>query len=375
MMIKKRFSKRFALAFSLALTSSHFSQSYFSDSAVQAQDSKLSNPSVTNHSETNPSVTNPPEAKMKTLGSIERFDSALDAILPPNAALEVLAEGFTWTEGPIWMGDATEGHLLFSDIPRNAIFKWTEARGIELFMQPSGYTGVTYYGLEPGSNGLTTDHDGNLLLCEHGDRRVAKLTPGGGKQTLADKYQGKRLNSPNDLVVAKNGDIYFTDPPYGLPDRENDHRRELDFCGVYRISKKDGTVTLLSKQLDRPNGIALSPDQKKLYVAQSDPKAAIWMEFPVKNDGTLGEGKVFQDLTSEVGKRRGLPDGLAVDKAGNLWASGPGGIWIFSPEGKKLGLINTGVNTSNCTFGEDGKTLFVTADSNLCRIRTSTSGQ
>ena len=323
---------------------------------------------------TSPASESQPSAPKRTLGSIERLAPQFDKLLAKDAKLEILADGFTWTEGPVWIGGAKDGHLLFSDIPRNSIFKWTEDRGIELFMQPSGYTGVTYYGLEPGSNGLGVDSQGNLLLCEHGDRRVAKLTPKGGKITLADKYQGKRLNSPNDLALMDNGDIYFTDPPYGLPDRENDPSRELDFCGVYRLSAKDGSVTLLSKELERPNGIAFSPDQKKLYVAQSDPKAAIWMEFPVKEDGTLGPGKVFQDLTSEVGKLKGLPDGLTVDKSGNLWASGPGGIWIFSPEGKKLGRIDTGVNTSNCSFGEDGSTLFVTADKAICRIKTLTTG-
>ncbi|MCU0716090.1 MAG: SMP-30/gluconolactonase/LRE family protein [Pirellula sp.] len=311
----------------------------------------------------------------RVLGKIERFDSQVDSLLGPDAKLEILADGFTWTEGPVWVGKPDTGHLLFSDIPRNSIFKWTPKGGIELFMNPSGYTGVTYYGLEPGSNGLLLDDQGNLVLCEHGDRRVSVLTPGGGKRTLADNYQGKRLNSPNDAVLKSNGDIYFTDPPYGLPARENDPRRELDHFGVYRISKKDGSVTLLTTELQRPNGIGLSPDEKTLYVAQSDPKNAIWMSFPVQADGTLGKGTVFYNATSEVGKMPGLPDGLAVDKKGNLWATGPGGVWIFSSQGKLLGRINTGERTSNCTFGEDGSTLFVTADSYICRIRTLASGK
>ncbi len=306
---------------------------------------------------------------MRTLGTIERKSPKLDKLIPAQAQLEILADGFTWTEGPVWMGDATKGHLLFSDIPRNSIFKWTREGGISLFMQPSGYTGVTYYGLEPGSNGLLTDLDGNLVLCEHGDRRVSVLTPGGGKRTLADNYQGKRLNSPNDGVLKTNGDIYFTDPPYGLPMREKDPSRELDHFGVYRISKKDRSITLLTTELQRPNGIGFSPDEKTLYVAQSDPKAAIWMAFPVLEDGTLGKGKLFYDATSQVGKMPGLPDGLSVDREGNLWASGPGGIYVFSSQGELLGLINTGERTSNCCFGEDGSTLFVTADSYLCRLR------
>lgn len=312
---------------------------------------------------------------MRTLGTIERFDPTLDQLLASDAKLEILADGFTWTEGPVWVGDATSGHLLFSDIPRNSIFKWTRSAGIQLFMNPSGYTGVTYYGLEPGANGLLLDKDGNLVLCEHGDRRVSKLTPGGGKLTLADQYQGKRLNSPNDGALKSNGDIYFTDPPYGLPARENDPRRELEHFGVYRVSSTSREVTLLTTELQRPNGIGFSPDEKTLYVAQSDPKKAIWMSFPVKEDGTLGAGKLFYDATSSVGKMPGLPDGLAVDKSGNLWASGPGGIWIFDSQAKLLGRINTGERTSNCTFGEDGSTLFVTADSYICRIVTKTKGK
>ena len=312
-------------------------------------------------------------AQMK-LGSIERSEPELDKLLAKDANIQILAEGFTWSEGPVWIGGAKDGHLLFSDIPRNSIFRWSEAGGISLFMSPSGYTGVSYYGLEPGSNGLILDSEGRLVLCEHGDRRVSVLTKDGGKLTLADRYQGKRLNSPNDAALKSNGDIYFTDPPYGLPQRYEDPRRELDFCGVYRVST-DGKLTLLSQALDRPNGLGFSPDEKFLYVAQSDPQKAIWMQFPVKADGTLGKGKVFYDATSEVGDENpGLPDGLAVDVDGNVWATGPGGIWIFSPEGKVLGKLRTGQKTSNCKFGGDGSTLFITADSYLCRVRTKTKG-
>lgn len=314
------------------------------------------------------------QTPLRTLGKIERLKPEFDALVPADAKLEVLADGFTWTEGPLWMGDKDSGYLLFTDIPRNSIFSWSKFHGISLFMNPSGYTGVTYYGLEPGANGLLKDSEGNLVMCEHGDRRVSVLTPNGGKRTLADNYQGKRLNSPNDGTLKSNGDIYFTDPPYGLPQRENDPRRELDHFGVYRISKKSGELTLLTTELARPNGIGFSPDEKTLYVAQSDPKKAIWMSFPVKEDGTLGAGKLFYDATDQVGVHPGLPDGLSVDKKGNIWASGPGGIYVFNSSGVLLGRLYTGERTSNCCFGEDGSTLFITADSNLVRIRTSTVG-
>lgn len=303
-----------------------------------------------------------------TLGHIERLDESFNSLVAEDARIEVLASGFTWTEGPVWMNDANGGHLLFSDIPRNTIFRWSPSTGVEKFMEPSGYTGVTYYGLEPGSNGLGLDSQGRLLMCEHGDRRVSVLTPGGGKMTLADRYEGRRLNSPNDLVVHSGGAIFFTDPPYGLPERADDPRRELDFCGVYRIDL-DGKLTLLSKQLARPNGIGLSPDEKTLYVAQSDPDRAIWMAFPVNDDLTVGEGRLFYDATDQVGVQPGLPDGMCVDAAGIIWASGPGGIYVFNPEGKLLGRLLTGQRTSNCTLGgPDKKTLFITADSFLCRI-------
>jgi gluconolactonase len=286
-----------------------------------------------------------------TMGTIHREDAELDKLLAKDAKLEVLASGFEWTEGPVWMKE--EGYLLFSDIPNNSVMKWKEGEGISLFLKPSGYTGVADYGREPGSNGLLVDNEGRLVSCEHGDRRISLLTTGGGKVTLADKYQEKRLNSPNDAVFHSNGDLYFTDPPYGLPQREDDPMRELDIFGVYRLSK-DGTVTLLTSELARPNGIAFSPDEKTLYVAQSDPKKAVWMAFPVKSDG--------------------MPDGLKVDNNGNLWASGPGGILIFNPAGKLLGRIETGQNTSNCGWGDDGSVLYITAYKYLCRIKTTTKG-
>lgn len=304
----------------------------------------------------------------RTLGSVERLAPVFDSLVDKGAKIEILADGFTWTEGPVWIG-GSDGHLLFSDIPRNSIFKWSQQSGVSLFMSPSGYTGVTYYGLEPGSNGLLLDKAGRLVMCEHGDRRVSVLTNGGGKLTIADRYQGKRLNSPNDAALKSNGDIYFTDPPYGLPKRFDDPMRELDFCGVYRVDAV-GEVTLLTKSIERPNGIAFSPDEKTLYVAQSNPEQADWTAFPVKADGTLGEGKQLYDATERVGKEPGLPDGMTVDADGYLWASGPGGIYVFTSAGKLLGRLVTGERTSNCSFGADGY-LYMTVDSYLCRIKTT----
>ncbi len=308
-----------------------------------------------------------------TLGKIVRMDSRLDQLIPPDAKIEILAKGFTWSEGPVWVPSESGGHLLFSDIPRNSVFKWKEGEGISLFLRPSGYTGADFYGLEPGCNGLTLDSKGQLVSCEHGDRRISVLTKGGGKRTLVDNYKGKRLNSPNDACFKSNGDLYFTDPIYGLPNRWDDPRRELDFCGVYRLSK-DGKLTLLTDEMTRPNGIAFSPDEKTLYVAQSDPEAALWKAFPVKSDGTLGESKVLYDATENVGKLPGLPDGLKADQKGNLFATGPGGVYVFAADGTLLGRLDTGERTANCGWGNDGTWLYICADSYLCRIKTSTKG-
>ncbi|MEO1614239.1 MAG: SMP-30/gluconolactonase/LRE family protein [Planctomycetota bacterium] len=303
-----------------------------------------------------------------TIGQVEILDDGLKKYADGSTKIEVLAAGFTWSEGPVWVSDDSGGHLLFSDIPRNTIFRWSASRGVESFMSPSGYTGVSYYGLEPGSNGLTLDPQGRLTMCEHGDRRVSVLTRGGGKRTLVDQFQGKRLNSPNDLTFDKAGQLYFTDPIYGLPERAEDPRRELDFCGVYRMAT-DGTLQLLTKELARPNGIALSPDEKTLYVAQSDPDRPIWMAYPLKEDGSLGNGKVLFDASQYVKELPGLPDGMTVADDGTLFASGPGGIYVLSAEGKLLGRFMTGGRVSNCTFDDEQKSLYITADDKICRVR------
>lgn len=309
----------------------------------------------------------------KSIGKIERLDPAFDKLVPADAKIEVLGGGFEWSEGPVWM---KEGYLLFSDIPRNQIVKWDPKSGISIFAEKIGYSGTAAFtGGEPGTNGLMLDPQGRLTMCCHGDRVVKRMNADGKTTVLADKYEGKRFNSPNDLVFHSNGDLYFTDPPYGLPKQYDDPARELDWCGVYRLGK-DGKVTLLTKEMTRPNGIGFSPDFKTLYVANSDPKIAIWKAFPVKDDGTLGEGKVFNDQTAMVNKEgyKGLPDGLAVDKQGNVWATGPGGVCVFNKDGKLLGRLNTGEATANCKFGDDGTTLFVTADMYICKVKTSTKG-
>jgi gluconolactonase len=312
------------------------------------------------------------EKKPATMGKVISKDPRFDKLIPKGAKIEVLAGGFQWTEGPVWLRDG--GFLLFSDIPNNTINKWKEGEGISVFLKPSGYTGAKERGGEPGSNGLLLDSQGRLILCEHGDRRVTRLEKNGKKTVLADKYMGKRLNSPNDCVFHSNGDLYFTDPPYGLEKNWDDPARELDFCGVYRLSKK-GKLTLLTKEMSRPNGIALSIDEKTLYVANSDPKKAIWMSFPVKSDGTLGDGRIFFDAQALTKTKKGLPDGMKVDHLGNLFATGPGGVLVFTPQGEHLGTIDTGVPTANCAFGDDGTVLYITADKNLCRIKTSTKGK
>ncbi len=305
--------------------------------------------------------------------TIEKKSPALDALLSPDAVFEKLGEGFRWTEGPVWSRKG--GFLLFSDIPNNVINQWTPGKGISEFLKPSGYHGAApFTGPEPGTNGLTFDAQGRLVACQHGDRRVARWE-NGTWTPLAERYEGKRLNSPNDLVFHSSGALYFTDPPYGLPGRWKDKEKELAFQGVYRRAP-DGSLTLLTDQLNAPNGLAFSPDEKTLYVAQSDPDKAVIMAYPVNADGTLGEGRVLVDTTAEVkAKKPGLPDGLKVDTKGNLWATAPGGVWVIAPDGSHLGTIATGVPTANVAWGDDGGTLYITANTAVFRVETKTAGK
>ena len=311
-----------------------------------------------------------------SIGHVDRFESAVDGLIDKDARIEVLCGGFEWAEGPVWINEAGNkygGYILFSDIPHNAVMKWQEGSGVSVFMKPAGYTGVAAYGNEPGSNGLALNAQGELLSCEHGDRRISVLTKNGGKMTLADRWQGKRFNSPNDLAVRKNGDIFFTDPIYGLPNKANDASREIEFCGVYRL-QPDGTVTLQHKGMSRPNGIAFSPDEATLYVANSDGRDPVWRGFPVKDDGNLGEPKPFFDASKEDRIPTGGGDGLKVDIHGNVFATGPGGVLVLSPRGKLLGRIVTGEAIANVGWGNDGSVLYLTSDMYLCRIQTKTKG-
>jgi gluconolactonase len=317
-------------------------------------------------------------AERQIIGEIERLDPALDALVPPDAKMEIIVDGLDWCEGPLWI-PADGGFLIFSDIPPNKTYRWDAKSGKQEYLYPAGYTGSAPRGGESGTNGSTLDRDGRLVLCQHGDRRLARMdapleTPEPKYVTVAGEYDGKRFNSPNDAVAHSSGAIYFTDPPYGLEKNMDDPAKELPYQGVYRVTP-DGTVTLLTKELERPNGITLSPDEKTLYVANSHGPRPIWMAYPVLDDGTIGEGRVFFDATELAKTRRGAPDGMEVDEHGNLFATGPGGVLVFSPQGKHLGTLKTGQATSNVAFGEDGRTLFITADMYIVRIPLATKGK
>lgn len=301
---------------------------------------------------------------------IERLDPRLDRVLAPQATLETIARGHRWVEGPAW--NPLEEFLAFSDIPANAIFRWKEGGPASVWIAPSGYSGpAPFPGREPGSNGLLFDRQGRLIVCEHGDRRLARLEPDGARTVLADRYRGRRLNSPNDVAAGADGGLYFTDPPFGLPGTFDDPARELPFSGVYRLTP-GGELTLLTSELEAPNGLAFSPDGKTLYVSNASPRRAVWMAFPVRGDGTLGEGRVLADATPLVRPETGLPDGIKVDAAGNLFTAGPGGLHILSPRGERLGLIRFDGPVSNCAWGAPGE-LYITAGTSVHRLKLAPS--
>ena len=306
------------------------------------------------------------------LGTIERLNPALDSLIAPDARMEILADGFDWTEGPVWVPQGN--YLLFSDIPQNSVFQWSEQDSVLLYLNPSGSQEGEVDTKEPGSNGLALDKNGNLILCQHGDRQIARMNaplnnPKSDYVALIGEYNGQRLNSPNDLVFHSSGALYFTDPPYGLSNGVDSPEKELDFQGVYRFSIEDSALTLLTDELSRPNGIGFSPDEKTLYVANSDPEQAIWMAYDVADDGTIDNGRVFFDATKNTASEKGLPDGMVVHSSGHIFATGPGGIWIFRPDGTHLGTLKTGEATANCTFNEDESVLYITADMYLARLR------
>lgn len=308
-----------------------------------------------------------PVSNNKNFGRIVRLDPRIDKLIPEDASLEKIADGFSWVEGPVWVSDGQ--YLLFSDIPNNSVYKWIDGEGVSLFLRPSGYAGKTpFTGKEPGSNGLTIDPQGRLVLCEHGDRRISRLEADGTKTTLVDRYDGRRLNSPNDLVYKSNGDLYFTDPPFGLPENFEDPMKELPFQGVYRLST-DGKLTLLTADIKAPNGISFSLDEKTLYVTDVDPERPAWLAYDVKEDGTVTNGRVFYDATPWRKPNYGGPDGLEVDREGNLYAARPGGLNVFAPDSTLLGFIETGVPTSNVAWGEDGSVLYITANTAIYRIK------
>lgn len=325
----------------------------------------------------------PAESSYDTIGTLEVEDTRFNDIIAPDTPIEIIASGFSWIEGPLWLPD--EECLVFSNIPPNKVWKWTEEGGAEHYLSKAGYdkdgtrptfdaeiTGCPFD--QPGSNGLALSPDGKLVLMQHGFRQVGIMdshlsAPEPMFTPLTDRnHEGKRYNSPNDGCFDRAGNFYFTDPPYGLPLWEKDPTRETDYSGVYRVAK-DGTVTLIDDSLERPNGIALSPDEKTLYVANSHGPRAILMAYQLNDDGTVESQKVFHDFTDQVGKRKGMPDGLKVNDQGIIFCTAPGGVWMFTPSGDHLGTIHCVEFASNVALDPDQKTLYITADMLLLRVK------
>lgn len=304
--------------------------------------------------------------------SVIRYDDQLDGLIPIDAEVEILAEGFNWSEGPIWVSSGN--YLIFSDVPENRIYRWSEDAGLSVWLEPSGYTGPTDRPGEKGSNGLTFDPTGRLVLAQHGDRRIARLTasladPKPEFATVVDRWDGKRFNSPNDLVFDPDGNLYFTDPPYGLPNREDDETREIPFFGVYKLSA-NGALTVVDDEISRPNGVALSPDNKVLYVTDTATGQILAYELTEAGDAT--DRRVFADMSDT--DRAGGADGLKVDIHGNVYSTGPGGVHVFAADGTELGLIDTVERCANLAWGDDGSALYITADMYLMRVKTNTTG-
>jgi gluconolactonase len=315
-------------------------------------------------------------------GQIIRLDPALDALIPAGAQIEKLADGFGFVEGPVWVHTTAPGFLIFSDIPANVIDKWNPQDGkVSVFLTKSGFAGddpgdaggqlnnghaiVTLY----GSNGVTIDKQGRVTYCQHGDRGVVRVEKDGKRTVLADHYEGKRLNSPNDLVYKSDGSLYFTDPPFGLRKAQDDPKKELPFAGVYRWA--NGKLQLVNKDFGAPNGLAFSPDEKYLYVDDSFTKT--YWRFDVQPDGTITNKKLLIDMSSS--KEPGVPDGMKIDQKGNIYGAGPGGVWVITPEGKHLGTIKPPEKPANLAWGDaDAKTLYFTAVTGLYRLRLNIAG-
>lgn len=305
------------------------------------------------------------------VGSIEKLDPSLDNILSVTAKAEIIADGFDWSEGPLWIEE--KQLLLFSDVPQNTIYQWTETGGKKVYLSPSGYTGNIKRGGETGSNGLTINPEGRLVLCQHGNRQVAFMNapldqPAANFTTIAGSYNGKRFNSPNDVVYNRAGEAFFTDPPYGLEKNMDDPLKEIPFQGVYKV-KKNGEVVLLVDSLTRPNGIILLPDEKTLLVANSDPAKPNWYAFDITDSGRLANGRIFWSAVGYDPTLKGLPDGMKADRAGTIFATGPGGIWIFNNRGVLAGKIRLPEASSNCALSADEKTLYITNDMNVLRLK------
>jgi gluconolactonase len=306
-----------------------------------------------------------------TVGSIEVLDAQFKQIISPAAKIEKLADGFKWVEGPAWVKNG--GYLLFSDVPNDTVFKWKEGLGVTVYLKSEDFAKGLHLTGRPAPNGLVIDHAGRLVICLEGDRQIARQEKSGEFTTLADYYTSRRFNSPNDAVYHENGSLYFTDPPFGLEKRGEDPRKELLDNGVYRLSKK-GEIQLVTRELSLPNGLAFSPDYKVLYVADSDAARPSIVAFDVKPDGGLANSRIFFDATELAKKTPGSLDGLKVDKKGNVFCVGPGGVLVISSKGKHLGTIVTGQSNSNCAWGDDGSVLYIGGNPLLVRVKTLTQG-
>jgi gluconolactonase len=314
----------------------------------------------------------PPPAPVRSsidtsTGKIVRLDPALDALVPSDTKIEKVATGFAFAEGPLWR---PEGILWFSDVPGNLVRSVSRTGEVKVLIQNAGGVASAPSGAFIGPNGMIADKEGNVLLCQHGQRRIVRVGKDLAMTPYLDRFEGKRFNSPNDLVYRSDGTLYFTDPPYGLAKQDDDPAKELTFNGVFLYSA--GKLSAIIRNLNRPNGIALSPDEKTLYVADSDEKKRSWMRYDIAPDGSVSNGRLFYDLADS--KEQGIPDGIKVDAQGNVYAAGPAGIWVFSPDGRHIGTLQLPETAANCNWGEDGKTLYITASTSVYRIRLSVPG-